>query len=56
MFVRGMRKQSVVTDEDEAALLERVPQTRVEHVEEAGHSVQGDAPLELATLIRDFAL
>jgi len=56
MFVRGMRKQSVVTDEDEAALLERVPQTRVEHVEEAGHSVQGDAPLELAALIRDFAL
>jgi len=56
MFVRGMRKQSVVTDEDETALLERVPQTRVEHVEEAGHSVQGDAPLELAALIRDFAL
>ena len=28
----------------------------MEHVEEAGHSVQGDAPLELAALIRDFAL
>lgn len=56
MFVRGMRTQSVVTDEDETALLERVPHTRVEHVQEAGHSVQGDAPLELAALIRDFAL
>jgi len=28
----------------------------VEHVAEAGHSVQGDTPLELAALIRDFAL
>jgi hypothetical protein len=27
---------------------------RVEHVEEAGHSVQGDTPLELAELVRDF--
>ena len=48
MLVRGMRPQSVVDDKDEAALLERVPTARVEHVQEAGHSVQGDAPLELA--------
>jgi hypothetical protein len=27
---------------------------RVEHVQEAGHSVQGDTPLELAALIQDF--
>jgi hypothetical protein len=26
----------------------------VEHVQEAGHSVQGDTPLELAALIQDF--
>jgi hypothetical protein len=26
----------------------------VVHVEEAGHSVQGDAPLALARLIEDF--
>jgi pimeloyl-ACP methyl ester carboxylesterase len=55
MFVRGMRKQSVVTDEDEAELLKRAPHARVEHVLEAGHSVQGDTPLELAALLRDFA-
>ena len=55
MFVRGMRKQSVVTDEDEAELVKRAPHARVEHVQEAGHSVQGDTPLELAALLRDFA-
>jgi esterase len=56
LFVRGMRKQSVVSDDDEAELLTRAPQTRVEHIEEAGHSVQGDTPIELAALIGDFAL
>ncbi|CAB4617531.1 unannotated protein [freshwater metagenome] len=55
MFVRGMRKQSVVSDEDEAELVKRAPHARVEHIAEAGHSVQGDTPLELAALIRDFA-
>jgi len=54
MLVRGMRQQSVVDDSDEAELLRRVPTARVEHVEDAGHSVQGDAPLELARLIDDF--
>jgi pimeloyl-ACP methyl ester carboxylesterase len=54
MLVRGMRPQSVVDDADEATLLERVPSARVEHVQEAGHSVQGDTPLELAALIDDF--
>lgn len=54
MFVRGMRSQSVVSDEDEAELLRRAPHTRVEHVQEAGHSVQGDTPLELADLLLSF--
>ena len=54
MFVRGMRKQSVVSDEDEAELRKRASSVRVEHVQEAGHSVQGDTPLELAALIQDF--
>ena len=54
MFVRGMRPQSVVGDEDEAELRKRAPHARVEHVAEAGHSVQGDRPLELAALIADF--
>jgi pimeloyl-ACP methyl ester carboxylesterase len=55
MLVRGMTAQSVVDDADEAELLRRQPTARVEHVEGAGHSVQGDKPLELAALIADFA-
>jgi pimeloyl-ACP methyl ester carboxylesterase len=54
MLVRGMREQSVVDDADEAELLRRCPGARVEHVAEAGHSVQGDTPVELARLIEDF--
>ncbi|MGI9029384.1 MAG: alpha/beta fold hydrolase [Ilumatobacteraceae bacterium] len=54
MLVRGMRPQSVVDDADEAELRRRLPAARVEHVAEAGHSVQGDTPVELATLIADF--
>jgi pimeloyl-ACP methyl ester carboxylesterase len=49
-----MRPQSVVDDADEAELRRRRPDARIEHVEEAGHSVQGDAPLRLAALISDF--
>jgi pimeloyl-ACP methyl ester carboxylesterase len=54
MLVRGMQPQSVVDDEDEAELLRRYPAARVEHVADAGHSVQGDTPVELAALIADF--
>ena len=54
MLVRGMRSGSVVVDEDEAELLRRQPTARVEHVEEAGHSIQGDDPLALARLLQDF--
>ena len=54
MLVRGMLPQSVVDDADEAELLKRQPNARVEHVEGAGHSVQGDKPVELANLIADF--
>lgn len=55
MLVRGMRPQSVVDDEDEAELLRRLPNARVEHFAEAGHSVQGDMPVELAAVLADFA-
>jgi pimeloyl-ACP methyl ester carboxylesterase len=55
MLVRGMLPQSVVGDADEAELLRRCPRARIEHVEDAGHSVQGDKPVELARLIADFA-
>jgi pimeloyl-ACP methyl ester carboxylesterase len=54
MLVRGMRPQSVVSDDDEAELLRRQPSARVEHLAESGHSVQGDQPVELAALINDF--
>jgi hypothetical protein len=45
-----------VTDDDENELRKRASSVRMEHMQEAGHSVQGDMPLELAELIRDFAL
>ncbi len=54
MLVRGMRPQSVVDDDDEAELVRRQPSARIEHVVEAGHSVQGDAPVELARLLDEF--
>lgn len=54
MLVRGLRPQSVVDDADEAELRRRLPQARIEHLPEAGHSVQGDTPVELAALIADF--
>ena len=53
MLVRGTRPQSVVDDADEAELLRRLPHARVEHLD-AGHSVQGDRPVELAALLADF--
>ena len=53
MLVRGLA-WSVVDDADVAELLRRQPSTRVEAVEGAGHSIQGDRPLELAALIEDF--
>ncbi|HEV3267302.1 MAG TPA: alpha/beta hydrolase [Acidimicrobiales bacterium] len=50
-LVRGMARGSVVDDDDEAELLRRLPLATVVHVENAGHSVQGDQPIELATII-----
>jgi pimeloyl-ACP methyl ester carboxylesterase len=54
MLVRGMLPQSVVDDADEAELVRRCPGARIEHVADAGHSVQGDQPVELARLVADF--
>jgi pimeloyl-ACP methyl ester carboxylesterase len=54
MLVRGMLPQSVVDDADETELRRRRPDARIAHVADAGHSVQGDAPIELAALIADF--
>jgi pimeloyl-ACP methyl ester carboxylesterase len=49
-LVRGMREQSVVGDDDVAELRRRRPDAVVVEVD-AGHSVQGDQPIELATII-----
>src|SRR5687767_8559623 len=54
MLVRGMADGSVVGDDAEQELLARRPTARVEHVAGAGHSVQGDRPVELAQLIGSF--
>jgi pimeloyl-ACP methyl ester carboxylesterase len=44
----------VVDDADVAELVRRRPDARVELVEGAGHSIQGDKPVELAALLTDF--
>ncbi|HEY5121876.1 MAG TPA: alpha/beta hydrolase, partial [Acidimicrobiales bacterium] len=55
-LIRGMAAGSVVDDDDEAELLRRLPDARVVHMPGAGHSVQGDAPLELAALLDRFCV
>jgi pimeloyl-ACP methyl ester carboxylesterase len=55
LLARGMREQSVVDDADEAELRRRLPGARIERFAEAGHSVQGDMPVELAAAIARFA-
>lgn len=54
LLARGMTGQSVVDDADEAELLRRCPGARVAHFDGAGHSIQGDQPVELARAITDF--
>ena len=54
LLVRGLRPDSVLGDDDEDELRRRLPSAQVVHVADAGHSVQGDAPLELAAIIERF--
>ncbi|HEX5294438.1 MAG TPA: alpha/beta hydrolase [Streptosporangiaceae bacterium] len=54
LLARGMRPDSVLGDEQEAELRRRLPAAQIVHVAGAGHSLQGDTPLELAGLIRSF--
>jgi pimeloyl-ACP methyl ester carboxylesterase len=54
LLARGMRPDSVLGDDDEAELLRRLPSARVVHFDQAGHSVQGDSPVELAAVIEEF--
>ncbi len=54
LLARGMLPQSVVGDDDEAELIRRLPAAKVVHFENAGHSIQGDMPVELARAIDTF--
>ena len=53
LLVRGLA-WSVVDDADVAELLRRQPTATVIGVEGAGHSIQGDRPIELARILSDF--
>ena len=54
MLARGLLSQSVVDDDDEAELLRRRPDALVVRFERAGHSIQGDQPVELAAALTEF--
>ena len=54
LLARGMLPQSVVDDADEAELLRRRPDATVVRVADAGHSIQGDRPVELARILSEF--
>ncbi len=49
-LLRGS-ESPVVDDEDVAELLRRQPAARVEVIDGAGHSIQGDRPLELVAIL-----
>jgi esterase len=51
LLVRGGSDGSVVDDADIAELAKRRPESRVVVVDGAGHSVQGDRPIELASIL-----
>jgi pimeloyl-ACP methyl ester carboxylesterase len=53
MLVRGLA-WSVVDDADVEELLRRQPTCQVVNVEGAGHSIQGDRPLELTSILSEF--
>ena len=53
LLVRG-GSSPVVDDEDVAEFRRRCPTAEVEVVAEAGHSIQGDRPVELAALLQRF--
>lgn len=54
VLVRGRRKGSVVTDADVRRLRQLQPTAEVIEVD-AGHSIQSDAPLALATLLAGYS-
>ena len=55
LLVRGAASP-VVDDDDAAELKRRQPDAHVTVIADAGHSVQGDRPVELASVLTDFAV
>lgn len=53
-LARGMEAGSVVDDRDQNEVLLRQPDARIELFAGAGHSIQGDKPIELAALITEL--
>jgi pimeloyl-ACP methyl ester carboxylesterase len=51
MLARGMLAQSVLGDDDETEFRRRLPDATVVHFEHAGHSIQGDMPVDLAAAL-----
>lgn len=51
ILLRAMGPGSVVDDDDEREFLKRLPNAKVVHVEDSGHSIQGDQPLVFAALL-----
>jgi len=49
-----MRPDSVLGDDDEATFRRLQPGGRVVRFDDAGHSIQGDMPVELAAAIDEF--
>ncbi|MGY6499631.1 MAG: alpha/beta fold hydrolase [Acidimicrobiales bacterium] len=54
LLVRGGAAGTMVRDEGADELLARLPGAEVVTVEGAGHSIQGDKPVELAALLEKF--
>lgn len=54
LLLRGTTLGSVVTDDHVDELGRRLPDAKVVAVDGAGHSIQGDKPLELADLLAAF--
>jgi pimeloyl-ACP methyl ester carboxylesterase len=54
LLARGLRSDSVLRDADEDRFRALLPDGQVQHFAEAGHSIQGDMPVELAAAIEAF--
>jgi pimeloyl-ACP methyl ester carboxylesterase len=54
LLLRGTTQGSVVNEENVEEFRRRQPDAKVIAVEGAGHSLQGDTPIELAALLEEF--